>query len=327
MADKVAGNYFGRWANAEREVFELKNKLAKQQDIIAKVANGVITAGHDATSAETAFLKNESAMKQKQIEDLESSLKAKDTSRALEVEKLVAEINGLKLELADERVKQHEVMDVPGSKVDGDSENECAVVLTPASSMSEQTIDDEEGGEDGLAQHSEEAIATDPLVIGLEHDEQNITVSREIAAVVVAKLMTADEVFEAYAREVESLAEIEDRSVSRKTEKTMEAEVLDIGKKYQDLMDTALPDLMHPLDLNLETDVLAQKLIEKIQGMIRATRASLRLLTIDQREAELDFHLGDMERRMLEVYHCEKYPLLKPIIASFVGKLEAALRA
>ncbi|KAK5730428.1 hypothetical protein LTR15_000365 [Elasticomyces elasticus] len=313
MADKVAGDYFGRWANAEREVFELKNKLAKQQDIIAKVANGVITAGHDATSAEIAFLKTESAMKQKQIEDLESSLRAKDTSRALEVEKLVAEINGLKLEL--DRVKQHELTEVPESEV----EDECAAVLTPASSVSEQEI----VPQDGRSQHSEEAVATYPSVIRPEHHEQYTTSSEETLAVVVAKPLTVDEVFEAYAKEMAGLAERKERS----SEKAIEAEWLGICKKHYDLMNTALPAVMVPLDPNQETDIQAQMLIERVQWETRAFRAARGFLTIDEQKAAIDSKLDRMERRMLVVYQVEKYQALKPIIASFMEKLEVVLRA
>ncbi|KAK4889861.1 hypothetical protein LTR27_011374 [Elasticomyces elasticus] len=319
MADEVAGDYFGRWVNAEREVFELKNKLAKQQDIIAKVANSVVTAGHDATSAEITLLKNESAMKQKQIEDLESSLRAKDTSRVVEVEKLIAEIDGLKLELANERTKQHEVKEVPESEV----EDECAAVLTPTSSVSEQEIVEQ----DGRSQHPEEAVATVPLVAGFEHDEQNTISSDETPAVVVAKPLTADEVFEACANDLEKLAERNERSVGRKAEKAIEREWLDIRKKYQDLLDTALPEVWNTLYLNLDTDVQAQELVEKLHEENRVFRAVLRFLSIEQQESSLKARLAEMEHRMVEYYQVKKYPVLEPIIASFMRKLEAVLRA
>ncbi|KAK3627416.1 hypothetical protein LTR56_019217 [Elasticomyces elasticus] len=323
MADEVAGDYFGRWANAEREVFELKNKLAKQQDIIAKVANGVITAGHGATSAEITIWKNESAMKQKQIEDLESSLRANDTSRALEVEKLVAEINGLKLELADERVKQHEVTEVPGSKVEGDSGNGHDAVLTPASSISEQAINDAEGVEDdGLAQHSEEAVATDPLVIRPEHYEQSTASLEENPALVVTK-PSREEVFKAYGKELESM----NGSKEGSAKEAIRVAKSDICKRYQPLLQTALPEVLEPLDLNLGTDLLAQKLIERFHEEIRAFQAFQRFQTIGQQKEALEFQLSHKEDRMLEAYQVEKYPVLEPIIACFMEKLEAVLRA
>ncbi|KAK3646581.1 hypothetical protein LTR56_000485 [Elasticomyces elasticus] len=329
MADKVAGDYFGRWANAEREVFELKNKLAKQQDIIAKFANGVITAGHDATSAEIILWKNESAMKQKQIEDLESSLRAKDTSRALEVEKLVAEIDGLKLELGNERVKQHEVTEVPGSKVEGDLEDGDATVLTPASSISEQVIDDAQGVEDdGLAQHYEEAIVTDPLVIRQEHYEQSTTLLEETPALVVTKPMKAAEVYKAYADELESLAERKGRSVNREADETaIEVEMLDMSKTCNHLLNTAVPEVLNTLDLDLGPDVLAQKLIEQFHEEIRAFQAFQRVTSMDRQKVVFDSHLSYMERRMLKAYQVEKYRDLESIIASIMEKLEAVLRA
>ncbi|KAK5718276.1 hypothetical protein LTR17_015726 [Elasticomyces elasticus] len=323
MANEVASEYFGRWINAEREAFELKNKLAKQQDIIVKVANGVTMIDHNAASAEIILLKKDSAKKQEQIEELEMSLETKNTNRAVEVEKLVTEVNGLKLELANERAKQQEMKEVPGSKDEGDSEDEYAAVSTPASSISEQEIVEQHG----RSQHSEKEVAMVPLVIGFEHDELNTTSSDETSAVVVAKPPTVNEVFEAYAKELESLIGRKERSVSRKAEKAIETERRDICRKYQDLMNTALPAVMSTLDLSQGTDVLAQKLIEKIQWEIRALRAALRLHTIDQQEGELSFHLGDIEHRMLEAYQVEQYPILEPIIACFMEKLKAVLRA
>ncbi|KAK5727656.1 hypothetical protein LTR17_012616 [Elasticomyces elasticus] len=328
MADKVAGEYYGRWVNAERELFELKKKLSKQQDIIGKVANGMIVAEHNAASADIILLENESVKKQKQIEELELSLETKDLGQAIEVEKLIAEIDGLKLELVKEQAKQYEVTQVPGSKVESDLEDGCAAVLTPASSISEQAMDDTEAVEqDDPAQHSGEPVATDPLVIGLEHDEPSTTSPEETSAVESVKPMTIEEVFEAYERKFECLAERKECFVSRKAEKVIEAEWLDICKKYGDLMNTALPAVMDPLDPNQEADVQAQKLIESVRCEIREFRATQRFNTIDQRKAALAFELDELERRMLVVHQVEKYPVLEPIIACFMEKLEGALRA
>ncbi|KAK5702948.1 hypothetical protein LTR97_003894 [Elasticomyces elasticus] len=318
MVDEVAGDYFGRWANAEREVFELKNKLAKQQDIIAK-------ADHDATSAEITLLKNESAMKKKQIEDLESSsLRAKDTSRALEVEKLVAEINGLKLELAGERAKQQEVTEVPGSEVD--SEDGCAAVLTSASSILGQTVDDRERIKQGVTtQHSKEAAVADPSTGHLKHREQSVE-KMSVFSLSDAEVQMS-RVLEDYATAIEGVADLLDNPKCDLSVESVIPELIRIDDKYLALLH-ALPDPPArdlKMDGTLENQI--DEAIERLKPSTRVFKANQRTTRSDAREDGLKHYMARIEHAMSSHYDLENKPGMKPAVARFLEKYEVALRA
>ncbi|KAK4963200.1 hypothetical protein LTR10_000828 [Elasticomyces elasticus] len=320
MADEVAGDYFGRWANAEREVFELKNKLAKQQDIVAKVANGVITAEHDATSAEITFLRNESAMKQKQIEDLESSLRAKDTSRALEVEKLVAEIDGLKLEL--DRVKQRELTEVPESEV----EDECAAVLTPASSISGQTVDDREGIKQGVTtQHTKEAAVADPSTVHLKHHEQSAE-QMSVFSLSDAEVQMS-RVLEDYATAIEGVADLIDNPKCDLSVESVIAELIRIDDKYLAFLHAAPDPPSRDLKMDGTLEHQIDEAIERLKPSTRVFKANQRTTRSNAREDGLKHYMARIEHAMSSHYDLENKPDMKPAVARFLEKYEVALRA